>query len=180
MRVTHAERDRITEVLREAYAEGQLDEEEFDERLGQAMAAKTRGDLEPLVADLSAVPTSAATSAIGARGEPTQTERLWAMGGHLSGYFVSLLGPLIVLLVQGNSPYVRAQAFQALNYQLNILIAMAVAPIALWLIVTIPIYVLMLVGWIVLPLVAGASTLLGSNWRYPFTYQIVKDRRTTR
>jgi len=39
MRVTHAERDRVAEVLRDAYAEGQLDEEEFDERLSRTMAA---------------------------------------------------------------------------------------------------------------------------------------------
>src|SRR5690606_39318886 len=57
------------------------------------------------------------------QGEPTKEERLWAAGGHLSGYFLPALGPLLVLLVKGDSPYARAQAFQALNYHLNLIIA---------------------------------------------------------
>ncbi|CDR09494.1 predicted protein [Streptomyces iranensis] len=59
MRASDAERERIAEVLREAVAEGRLDMEEFDERLGAAYAARTHGQLEPLVRDLP-VPGSAA------------------------------------------------------------------------------------------------------------------------
>ncbi|EXU61599.1 hypothetical protein Z951_46385 [Streptomyces sp. PRh5] len=59
MRASDAERERIAEVLREAVAEGRLDMEEFEERLGAAYAARTHGELEPLVRDLP-VPGSAA------------------------------------------------------------------------------------------------------------------------
>ncbi|MBL1118887.1 DUF1707 domain-containing protein [Streptomyces sp. 110] len=59
MRASDAERERIAEVLREAVAEGRLDMEEFDERLGAAYAARTHGELEPLVRDLP-VPGGAA------------------------------------------------------------------------------------------------------------------------
>ncbi|AGP57512.1 hypothetical protein M271_30380 [Streptomyces rapamycinicus NRRL 5491] len=59
MRASDAERERIAEVLREAVAEGRLDMEEFEERLGAAYAARTHGQLEPLVRDLP-VPGSAA------------------------------------------------------------------------------------------------------------------------
>ncbi|MFD8281332.1 DUF1707 domain-containing protein [Streptomyces malaysiensis subsp. malaysiensis] len=58
MRASDAERERIAEVLREAVAEGRLDMEEFEERLGAAYAARTHGQLEPLVRDLP-VPGSA-------------------------------------------------------------------------------------------------------------------------
>ncbi|MCD9141546.1 DUF1707 domain-containing protein [Streptomyces albireticuli] len=54
MRASDAERERITEALREAVAEGRLDMEEFEQRLDAAYKARTRGELEPLVRDLPA------------------------------------------------------------------------------------------------------------------------------
>ena len=54
LRVGHAERDAVAAILQEAAADGRLSMEELDERLDQALRAKTYGDLEPLVADLSA------------------------------------------------------------------------------------------------------------------------------
>src|SRR5918996_5817234 len=47
-----AERERVAEALRTHAAAGRLDPEELEERLGLAFAARTRGDLVPLVADL--------------------------------------------------------------------------------------------------------------------------------
>ncbi|MFG2196253.1 DUF1707 domain-containing protein [Streptomyces sp. NPDC048639] len=52
LRASDADRDRVAEILREAVAEGRLDMEEFDERLGAAYRARTYADLEPLTRDL--------------------------------------------------------------------------------------------------------------------------------
>jgi hypothetical protein len=52
MRVSDAERQAVADRLAEHYGEGRLDQAEFDERVGQAMGAKTRGDLEGLLDDL--------------------------------------------------------------------------------------------------------------------------------
>jgi class 3 adenylate cyclase len=49
---SHADRDRVIEVLQAAAADGRLSPEDFEERLGTALSARTRGDLEPLLADL--------------------------------------------------------------------------------------------------------------------------------
>jgi hypothetical protein len=54
LRVGHAERDAVAEVLQEAAGDGRLGMDELDERLEAALQAKTYADLEPLVADLSA------------------------------------------------------------------------------------------------------------------------------
>lgn len=54
LRVGHAERDAVAAILQEAAVDGRLGMDELDERLGKALQAKTYGDLEPLVADLSA------------------------------------------------------------------------------------------------------------------------------
>lgn len=52
LRAADADRERVAAVLREAAAEGRLDLGELDERLGLVYAARTYGDLEPLIRDL--------------------------------------------------------------------------------------------------------------------------------
>lgn len=51
-RIGDAERDRAVELLREHMAAGRLTTEEFDERLGAALTARTSLDLDPLFTDL--------------------------------------------------------------------------------------------------------------------------------
>ena len=52
MRISDAERAEITNALCRHFADGRLDEAEFNDRAAQATAAKTRDDLGPLLADL--------------------------------------------------------------------------------------------------------------------------------
>jgi GntR family transcriptional regulator len=53
LRVSDAEREAAADWLAEHFAAGRLDQAEFDDRVGRAMIAKTRADLNGLVADLS-------------------------------------------------------------------------------------------------------------------------------
>lgn len=52
MRISNAERNDIADILSKHFAEGRLDSEEFDERVGKVMNAKTRGDLIGILDDL--------------------------------------------------------------------------------------------------------------------------------
>jgi hypothetical protein len=52
IRVSDADRERVTSRLREHFAEGRLTSDELDERVSAALNAKTFGDLRPLMADL--------------------------------------------------------------------------------------------------------------------------------
>ncbi|MEV7779302.1 DUF1707 domain-containing protein [Kitasatospora sp. NPDC088351] len=54
LRASDADRERVAELLRDAYAEGRLDVEEHAERIEAAYGAKTLGDLVPLTRDLPA------------------------------------------------------------------------------------------------------------------------------
>ncbi|HEY0474787.1 MAG TPA: DUF1707 domain-containing protein [Kribbella sp.] len=56
-RFTDADRDKIAGRLRDAFADGRLDQPEFSSRLDQLYAVQTYGELEPLVRDLPAVRT---------------------------------------------------------------------------------------------------------------------------
>ena len=52
IRVSDADRDRVTGRLREHFGEGRLTHDELDERISAALNAKTVGDLRRVMADL--------------------------------------------------------------------------------------------------------------------------------
>jgi hypothetical protein len=60
LRASHDDRDRVVELLRVSAGDGRLTAEELDERLEQAMTARTYGELARLVADLPAEASAAA------------------------------------------------------------------------------------------------------------------------
>ena len=71
LRASDADRAVIHGVLADAFADGRLDRDEYDERSGSVLAARTLGELPPLVSDLvpdrpllpARVPLAAASSA---------------------------------------------------------------------------------------------------------------------
>src|ERR1022692_1199825 len=52
LRVSDAERQAVADRLAEHYGDGRLDQAEFDERVGRAISARTRADLNGLFDDL--------------------------------------------------------------------------------------------------------------------------------
>jgi len=85
MRASDADRDRVADALREAYAEGRLDVEEHNERIDRAYQAKTLGDLTPLLSDLPQRHTHTATVA-----HPTATPAMpadYAPGSKITAVF---------------------------------------------------------------------------------------------
>ena len=52
IRASDRERDAATQRLQEAFAEGRLDDGEFDQRMRTALSARTRPELDELLADL--------------------------------------------------------------------------------------------------------------------------------
>ena len=85
LRASDAERERTADQLRRAAGEGRLTVEELDERLNAAYAARTRGELAQLVADVDVAPPAAASSDSGLtvkRGGDEGTKHLISiMGG---------------------------------------------------------------------------------------------------
>lgn len=72
LRASDRERDAALDRLRAAYQEGLLTGAEHERRAGAALAARTRGDLAPLLADL---PDGAPPS----RRTPVSPLRAWAV-----------------------------------------------------------------------------------------------------
>ena len=60
MRISDAERAEVADLLSKHYGDGRLDQAEFNQRLDQAMKAKTYPDLDGLLADLPRTDAEAA------------------------------------------------------------------------------------------------------------------------
>jgi hypothetical protein len=56
LRASHADREQVVDVLKAAFVQDRLTKDEFDDRVGQALASRTYADLTALTADLPAEP----------------------------------------------------------------------------------------------------------------------------
>jgi hypothetical protein len=72
LRISDADRHRVTEVLRDAAGEGRLDLDELEERLELTWAAKTYAELVPITLDLQAHGVVTPSAGAMARRTPSQ------------------------------------------------------------------------------------------------------------
>jgi Domain of unknown function (DUF1707) len=56
MRASHADREQVVDILKDAFVQDRLTKDEFDSRVGDALASRTHADLAALTADLPARP----------------------------------------------------------------------------------------------------------------------------
>ncbi|WP_374224000.1 DUF1707 and DUF4870 domain-containing protein [Nocardiopsis sp. MG754419] len=182
----------MAEVLREAYSMGQLEEDEFDERLDRAMRAKVASEMVPLTVDLGVQRADRPTAPGNVQGSRSRgkrvpndlrdlrtdnpVEKVGAGLSHVSAFFFPLLGPLLIMLISPNSSsFLRRHALEALNFQLWWLIAMLSSAVLSILVLPIVLLVAVGIGGLILPIVAAANNVMGNGWRYPLTYRIIKD-----
>jgi hypothetical protein len=72
MRTSTADRERAVDVLKAAFAEGRLDQDEYTERMASAYTSRTYGQLAALTADLPVGPLGALAPQLASAGEPAQ------------------------------------------------------------------------------------------------------------
>jgi DUF1707 SHOCT-like domain len=58
LRAGHADREQVIEALKDAFVQGRLTRDELGARAGQALAARTGGELDALTADIPAAPAA--------------------------------------------------------------------------------------------------------------------------
>lgn len=80
VRVSDAEREAIVERLNVATSEGRLTLEEFSDRVGNALVARTRGDLDRIVVDLPATSASRVVAAPPSAASPTRVSQITPIG----------------------------------------------------------------------------------------------------
>lgn len=107
-------------------------------------------------------------------------ERTWGTAAHWSALVamliggLSFLGPLIVMLTQGNkSPWVRRQAVESLNFQISMAIYAIVSAILIIVLIGLVLLLVVFAFAVIMPIVASIKTSNGEDYRYPLTIRLV-------
>jgi hypothetical protein len=126
MRASDQDRSVVEQALTEAYADGRLDREEFDERSEQTLRSRTLGELAPIVGDLISTASLSTTRRGLAEATPTEmhqravekyrTDRREAVFGFL---FATLICTVIWFLTTGPGHF-PWPAFVALGTGINV------------------------------------------------------------
>jgi uncharacterized Tic20 family protein len=106
---------------------------------------------------------------------PTGNQKIWSMLSHLSALFgVGILLPLVVYLaMRDESEYVVANAREALNFHLSVLLYMLCCVPLVFIVVGIPLMVIIGLGSLVLAIIAAVKAADGQCYRYPLTVRFV-------
>lgn len=106
-------------------------------------------------------------------------EQMWSVVAHASGLVgllgpPSFLGPLFVYLLKKNeSPRVRANAAEALNFQITAFIAVIVSAILFLVLIGIVLLAAVAIGWLVFTILASVKASNGEDYRYPINIRLV-------
>jgi uncharacterized Tic20 family protein len=116
-------------------------------------------------------------------GQPGNDDRTWVLVAHFGGAAGMLVGggtlgwvaPLVALLARGQqSPYVRAEAVKALNFQLVLSIIAVVCWVLSCLVITWLIAIAAIIVGIIYGVIAGAKAANGEPFNYPFNFSLIK------
>jgi len=93
---------------------------------------------------------------------------------HLGGILFSFIPSLIVwLLKKDDSEYIAAQAKEALNFQITLLLAQFIAYVLIFILVGFLLLGLIWIFNIVFCIIAAISSSKGEYYRYPFTLRLI-------
>jgi uncharacterized Tic20 family protein len=93
---------------------------------------------------------------------------------HIGGIFFSFIPALIVwLLKKDDSPYLGAQAREALNFQITMVIAYMAAGILAWVLIGFLLYPLLWLANLVLCILAAINVSKGEDYQYPFALRLI-------
>ncbi|MEV0382495.1 DUF4870 domain-containing protein [Nonomuraea sp. NPDC050643] len=105
---------------------------------------------------------------------PGSDDTTMAMLSHLLGLLVSWIGPLIIYMMKKDeSPYVRDQAAEALNFQITMFIGYIVAGVLTLIFIGFLLFPVVWILSLVFHIQAAMATNKGANYRYPFAIRMI-------
>lgn len=107
---------------------------------------------------------------------PSGNDKIWAIFSHLAMFVgAPLLIPLVVYLaMRGDSEYVTANAREALNFHLSMLLYSLCCIPLVFVIVGIPLLVMIGLVSVVLSIIGAIKASDGGCFRYPITIRFVR------
>ncbi|KPY40871.1 Orotate phosphoribosyltransferase [Pseudomonas syringae pv. rhaphiolepidis] len=113
--------------------------------------------------------------------KPSREARQWAMFCHLSALiglvfpFGNLLAPLILWQMKREiDPFIDSQGKEALNFQITAAIAGLICIMLMFVVIGIALFMLVCLGAFILTVIAGVKANSGLEYRYPFTWRLLK------
>lgn len=110
---------------------------------------------------------------------PTSEERNWALAAHIgtlvaAWFAMGFLCPLIVMLTKGReSAFVRRHAVESLNFQISLLVYLAISGLLVLVVVGIFMLIALGVFALVMIILATIAASNGQDYRYPLTFRLV-------
>lgn len=141
---------------------------------------------------MSVPPNDVVTPPPAPAGTPSAEEKQWALFAHLSAILGAIvtghmfawgcfIGPLIIWLVKKDTmPFVNDQGKEALNFNITlaivglILLVCTLGTFFVGLIITVPVGLIVGVGWLVLTIIAAIKASEGVAYRYPVSIRLIK------
>jgi hypothetical protein len=119
--------------------------------------------MNPILPSLPAPPT------------PPSDDKIWIILCHLSILLgVGLILPLVVYFAKKqDSPLTAAHAKEALNFHISIYVYAIISLFLSFILIGIPLFILLSIGSIVLPIIACVKTSEGQFYRYPLTVRLI-------
>jgi uncharacterized Tic20 family protein len=106
---------------------------------------------------------------------PTSDEKTMSMIAHAGGIFFGFLPALIVYLMKkDDSPFVKEQSTEALNFQITLFIGYTVSAILAILLIGILTGLAIWVGSVILMIMAAVAVNNGQAYRYPVNIRLIK------
>lgn len=180
-RVTDAQRDRVVDYLGQAYADGRLTISEFEKRMEDAFAARTRRELNQTLSGLATVPMTASLARPLALRRSTGPTPMSSVGTGLVGLapltFTGPLVPLVAVALTEKGSWTRSQVANQANAQIYMWAVMVLLGI---LHVANPLMVAAGVGYLALTVIQAVKGFQGETWRSPITravpFQLIKEQ----
>jgi uncharacterized protein len=109
-----------------------------------------------------------------ANADSASNDRTMALLAHLGGLVLSFIPALVIWLVKKDtSPFVAAQAKEALNFQITLFIALGVSAILIFAVVGCFLLPAVQICGIVFCIIAAVKAGKGENYRYPFALRLI-------
>jgi uncharacterized protein len=123
---------------------------------------------------------SATPAGSGAEATPTQDEREWAVISHLSAMFMYItviggfIAPLVIWMMKRDEmPFVDEQGKETLNFQITILIALAISCVLMLVLVGFVLFWGFLLFHFIMTIIAAVKVKEGVHFRYPFCLRLI-------
>lgn len=181
-RVTDAQRDRVLDYLGQAYADGRITISEFEKRMEDALASRTRRELNQTLSGLATVPVTSSVHSAGlAQRRRTDATPAGSVTAGMVGLApVAATGPLVPLIasaVTEKGTWAHRQIANQANAQIYMCIVLVLLGPVLH--VTGVVVSLAWMAYLALTVIQAIKGFKGETWRNPITrvipFQIIKE-----